>query len=64
MKQLSKSAIAMLAAAMLCAPALSAEKAFVTVNGAAVSQATAEMFIAQGKARGMPDTPDTITDCP
>jgi len=59
MKQLSKSAIAMLAAAMLCAPALSAEKAFVTVNGAAVSQATAEMFIAQGKARGMPDTPDT-----
>lgn len=60
MQKLSKLAIAVLAGAIVSAPAMSAEKPFVTVNGAAVSQATADMFIAQGKSRGMPDTPEMI----
>ncbi|MEY5100272.1 MAG: hypothetical protein RJA36_2991 [Pseudomonadota bacterium] len=58
MHKLSQLAIALLTGAIVSGPALSAEKPFVTVNGAAVSQATAEMFIAQGKSRGMPDTPE------
>ena len=37
---------------------MAADKPLVTVNGAAVSQATAELFMAQGKARGMPETPE------
>ena len=58
MQKLSKIAVAILAGAILPAAAMSAEKPFVTVNGAAVSQATADMFMAQGRSRGMPDTPE------
>lgn len=58
MSKLSKFAMATLAAAVISAPVIATEKPFVTVNGAAVSQATADMFLAQGKSRGMPDTPE------
>mgnify|MGYP001078515552 CR=1 FL=1 len=58
MQKLSKFAIAMLAGTLMSAPVLAADKPFVTVNGAAISQATAEMFVSQGKSRGMPDTPE------
>lgn len=61
MLKLSKLALAAIAGAIMSAPAMAAEKSFVTVNGAAVSQATAEMFIAQGKSRGMPDSPEMRT---
>lgn len=43
----------------LCSvPALSADKAFVTVNGTAIPQAQADLFIAEDKARGLTDTPE------
>ena len=58
MQKLSKLALAMLAGAILSAPSMAADQPFVTVNGASVSQASADMFIEQGKARGMPDTPE------
>lgn len=60
MQKISKltMAIAVLASAFFATPALSADKPFATVNGSAISQATADMFMAQGKSRGMPDTPD------
>jgi peptidyl-prolyl cis-trans isomerase C len=54
MQNFSKLALAMLAGPILWAPATAAEKPLVTVNGAAVSQATAEVFLAQG----MPETPE------
>lgn len=59
MQKIHSLVIAMLAGITLSAPAMAADKPFVTVNGAAVSQATAEMFIAQGKSRGMADSPET-----
>lgn len=58
MKKLLKFAVVVFAAAIMSVPALAAEKPFVTVNGTAVSQATADMFLAQGKANGMPDSPE------
>jgi peptidyl-prolyl cis-trans isomerase C len=58
MQNPSKLAVALLVGTILSAPATAAEKPFVTVNRAAVSQATAAAFMAQGKARGMPDTPE------
>lgn len=58
MQKLSKLAIAVFAGAIMAAPALAADKPFVTVNGVAISQATADMYLAQGKANGMPDTPE------
>lgn len=61
MQKLSKLATAAIAATIMSAPAMAAEKPFVTVNGTAVSQATAEMFIAQGKSRGMSDSPEMRT---
>lgn len=59
MQQFSKLAMAALASSILSIPSLAAEKTFVTVNGVAVSQAMAEMFMAQAKTHGMPDTQDT-----
>jgi peptidyl-prolyl cis-trans isomerase C len=56
MQKISKLAIAALFGALMAAPAVAADKPFVMVNGVAVSQATAEIFLAQGKANGMPDT--------
>lgn len=58
MSKLSKFAIAALMGAVISAPVMAAEMPFVTVNGATVSMATADMFLAQGKSRGMPDTPE------
>lgn len=58
MSKLSKFAVATLVGAVISAPVAAAEKPFVTVNGAAVSTATADMFLAQGRSRGMPDTPE------
>ena len=59
MFKLSKFAVALLLGAIISAPAVSADTAFVTVNGVAVSQATADMFMANGKAQGMADTPES-----
>ncbi len=58
MHKLPTSATALLAATMLSASALAAGNAFVTVNGVAVSQNTANIFIAGQKAQGAPDTPE------
>ena len=54
----SKLAAALLIGTMLSASALAAGNAFVTVNGVAVSQNTANIFIAEQKAQGAPDTPE------
>lgn len=58
MQKFSKIAVTILVSTIISTPTTAAEKPFVTVNGAAVSQTTAEMFMAQGKSRGMPDTPE------
>lgn len=58
MSKLSKLAMAALVGAFISVSVSATEKPFVTVNGAAVSTATADMFMAQGKSRGMPDTPE------
>lgn len=51
-------AIVFLACSIFSGTACSAEeKPFVTVNGVPVSQATVDMYKAQGKANGMPDSP-------
>ena len=54
----SKLAAALLIGATLSASALAAGNAFVTVNGVPVSQNTANIFIAEQKAQGAPDTPE------
>lgn len=56
MQIVSKLAVAFFAGSLLSTPVVAAEKSFVTVNGATVSQTTFEMFLSQGKSRGMPDT--------
>ena len=58
MQKLSKLAAALLTGAMISATAIAAGNAFVTVNGVAVSQALADVFIAEQKAQGAPDTPE------
>lgn len=58
MLKFSRLAVALTIGAILSTPAVSADKPFVTVNGVAVSQTTADMFMAKGKSNGMPDTPD------
>ena len=58
MQKLSKLAAALLFGAMISASALAAGNAFVTVNGVAVSQNLANVFIAEQKAQGAPDTPE------
>ena len=54
----SKLAAALLIGATLSVSALAAGNAFVTVNGVAISQNTANIFIAEQKAQGAPDTPE------
>lgn len=46
-------------ATIASAPAVAADKPFVTVNGVAISQASVEMFMAKGRAQGIPDTPES-----
>ena len=58
MRKLSKFSVALIVGTIVSASAVSADKPFVTVNGVAVSQATAEIFMANGKANGMTDTPE------
>ena len=58
MQKLSKLAAALIVGAMMSASALAAGNAFVTVNGVAVSQNLANVFIAEQKAQGAPDSPE------
>jgi peptidyl-prolyl cis-trans isomerase C len=58
MQKLSKLAAALIFGAMMSASALAAGNAFVTVNGVAVSQNLANIFIAEQKAQGAPDSPE------
>ncbi len=57
MHTLSKLATALFVGALLSAPASAAGNAFVTVNGVAVSQNLAKVFIAEQQAQGAADTP-------
>lgn len=58
MQNLSKLAAALFTAALLSTPVIAADKAFVTVNGVAVSQNMADVFMAEQKAKGAPDSPE------
>ena len=58
MQNHTRLALAMIAGAIISTQVVAAEKPFVTVNGVGISQATADMFMTQGKANGMPDTPE------
>ena len=49
---------ALFVSAALSTAAFAADKAFVTVNGVAVSQNLANFFIAEQKSRGAPDSPE------
>ena len=54
----SKLAAVLLASALLSSPLLAADKPFVKVNGATVSQSFADTFIAEQKAKGAADSPE------
>ena len=58
MQKFTKLATALLVGTMMSASALAAGNTFVTVNGAAVSQSLADVFIAEQKAQGAPDSPE------
>ena len=58
MLNLSKLSAALLFGAMISASAVAAGKAFVTVNGVAVSQTLADALMAEQKAKGAPDSPE------
>ena len=54
----SKLAVALFASALLSSPLLAADKPFVKVNGASVSQSFADAFMAEQKAKGAADSPE------
>jgi peptidyl-prolyl cis-trans isomerase C len=58
MQNLSKLAAALLLGAMLSTSAMAAGSTFVTVNGVAIPQSLADIFIAEQKAQGAPDSPE------
>lgn len=62
MNKLSKLAGALLLGALMLPPALAADKAkggaVATVNGVAISQATANAIVAEQQAQGAPDSPE------
>ena len=58
MLKFSKLAAALLTGAMMSASVMAAGSTFVTVNGVAVSQTMADVFMAEQKAKGAPDTPE------
>ena len=58
MFKLTTLVLASIIGAIAALSAVAADKPFVTVNGVAVSRATADVFMAGGKAIGMPDTPE------
>jgi peptidyl-prolyl cis-trans isomerase C len=58
MQKLSKFGIVVVIGTVMTVSALAAGKAFVTVNGTAVSQEAADLYMAQWKARGMSESPE------
>lgn len=62
MQKFTKLATALLVGALFSASGIAAEKAkskaFATVNGVAISQSTADAFMAEQKAQGMNDSPE------
>ncbi len=58
MQKLSKLAAVLIVGAMMSASAMAAGNAFVTVNGVAVPQSLANVFMAEQKAQGAPDSPE------
>lgn len=58
MQKLSKFAIVVLMGTVMSAPVLATSKPFVTINGTAVSQEAADVYMAQWKARGMTESPE------
>ena len=58
MQNLSKLAAALLLGAMMTTSAMAAGNTFVTVNGVAIPQSLADIFIAEQKAQGAPDSPE------
>ena len=58
MNKFSKHAMALLVGSLMSASILAAGETFVTVNGKAVPQSMADVFIAEQKAQGAPDSPD------
>jgi peptidyl-prolyl cis-trans isomerase C len=58
MQNFSKLAAALLLGAMLSTSAMAAGSTFVTVNGVAIPQTLADIFIAEQKAQGAPDSPE------
>ena len=58
MNKPTKLAAALLASALLSSPLLAADKPFVKVNGASVSQSLADVFMAEQKAKGAADSPE------
>ncbi len=58
MQKFTKHASALLIGTMMSASLMAAGNTFVTVNGTAVSQNLADIFIAEQKAQGAPDSPE------
>ncbi|WP_303783415.1 peptidylprolyl isomerase [Azovibrio restrictus] len=58
MLKLTRLSLALVAGALISAPALAQSKAFVTVNGQAVPQYVADAFINEQKAQGAQDNPE------
>lgn len=58
MHNIFKVATAMLLGSIAVTASMAADKPFVTVNGAIVSQADADAYMSQAKSQGMPDTPE------
>lgn len=58
MYKLSKLATALIVGSMMSAPVFAAGETFVKVNGVAVSQNVANVFIEEQKAQGAPDSPE------
>ncbi|GHT89989.1 peptidylprolyl isomerase [Betaproteobacteria bacterium] len=58
MSSLKKISAALIASALISAPAFAADPVFVTVNGKAISQTTANLFIKEQTAQGAQDTPE------
>jgi peptidyl-prolyl cis-trans isomerase C len=58
MQNLSKLAAALLLGGMLSTSVMAAGGTYVTVNGVAISQTLADLFISEQKAQGAPDSPE------
>jgi peptidyl-prolyl cis-trans isomerase C len=58
MPNLKKLSAVLIASALISAPAFAADPVFVTVNGRAISQTTADLFIKEQVAQGASDTPE------